>query len=1460
MPMRTLPIKRKSMKKSAIWFMMFVFVLSTVLGGIGASADYAYADSSTETNLVLNPGFEDGKDHWTFAPEGKAGTNVNNPQSGQGHAWTDPSTDPNVKHTITQQVIIPETGLYKLSAFVTNNGAAGGSMSINGHSYPFASYGFVYQQVVLQELEFEKGEEATITFTGGAGSWLNIDSVSFVNTSINQLAEVSLDGQVEASYNLYKRLNPFILPQGTATAPVVTAELSEWAIAQGASISFEQAAALPGTAKINVTINGETTTHRLSFQARSGEPLESIKLSATETVLPLDGETQLSVIGTLPDGTTIDLLQDPNSTVEFQAPPKMFIIAEDGSARAGTYSIGDVQVGVTVTRDGDVYTDAMTVTIKPESARPYVRDYTETLTMKLFLGKTGTIDLNLEEALEAIKKMDNMTRGIPKIVYLVGWQHDGHDSKYPDWNLVNPRLKREQDATALDSLKWLMDEAVKYNTTVSLHINMTDAYEDSPQWNEFKEKDLLRKEANGELIKGGLWVSGQSYRVNLTRAWEAGVLQRNIDDLIEMLPQLQRGGTIHIDAFVTNYVPSEPDPNGYSSPYHQTTFKQDTETQKKIIRYWRDKGIDFTSEYFQLYREDPLYGIQPMAWWADWPSFDAQMKLPASVAVGGRGGNELLGISMHGEDIVMKDKENLPGYLQEFSTTTLVWQYLNKFERISYDSSSNKVTFSDNVTSSIHNGKHIVKQGDMFIADGKDVFVPELWRKNTREIMAFSEKGYSERSWKLPADWSDVSEVHLYEIGMGLPRLVDKSLAVVDGQVTLSLRAGRAVYIVPAVEEPVLDPIQKLAMEITEIAAPEVNAIKLKLPEVPAGYMVRVASTSQPETIDLKGRIIPPANHTDVEIVLELIRIADGVSAHTAPIKVVVPKGTIQTIKDVYSPADAELTGQAKKNADSYFTGGYRLGFVGGTEGNDNRAIFHNVEVPGDGVYEVEVEYATAEPRSFFVSANDEPGIELKVTGSSWQTVQKVKVRIELKAGKNSIQLYNPTGHAPDLGAITIHSIGPHVIADAITEMPVLDKNAKQLVLPVVPAGFTITLKSSDKETIIKPDGSIVLPSADTTVRVILEVRRNYDGAIAETDALPVLVSGKPNGPGTGGGTDPGNGNGNGGENGGNGEGNGSENPNQPGQKQIIIDIPFQLTEEQAQTPGVVSVMRINKDGSKTAVVFSKYDAKKGIVQVRGSKDDEFEVVFMPKKFADLANYSWAEEAIKTLAASGVIKGKTQDRFAPQQAMKRADMAVLLVRMFGLTAELTETDAQFEDVSETAYYYKELAIAKKLGLVQGVSETKFQPEKEVTREQMLVMIERALRQMKLIVPATDGAAGNADSGASGNADSNASSNVDSNANVTGHVDSNGNINVYSTVDSNVAETVDSNVNSHVGLRGFKDAADVSSYATDRIEALVDAGLVKGSNGKLLPKKIANRAETAAMLYRVVELVMNQQVD
>ena len=253
-----------------------------------------------------------------------------------------------------------------------------------------------------------------------------------------------------------------------------------------------------------------------------------------------------------------------------------------------------------------------TVTRAPE--KPYNYDYTKTLVYKIYLaqrvndGKDSRVVINFEDALERIKKIDRLTLGIQKIVYLVGWQYKGHDSKYPAFHEVNEALKRDCDETARDSLLWLMDEAYKYNTVVSFHINVSDAYEDSPLWNEYLEKGFIKLGKDGLPLKGNRWDGMQSYYVSLVNEWAAGYTAKRIDELCELFP-IEKAGTVHIDAFL-----ARPDPG------HGFSMEDEWAARIKVFRYFREKGIDVTSE--ALYYETPnsfarptdhLIGLQPQA-------------------------------------------------------------------------------------------------------------------------------------------------------------------------------------------------------------------------------------------------------------------------------------------------------------------------------------------------------------------------------------------------------------------------------------------------------------------------------------------------------------------------------------------------------------------------------------------------------------------------------------------------------------------------------------------------------------------------------------------------------------------------------------------------------------------------------------------------------------------------------
>jgi hypothetical protein len=472
---------------------------------------------------------------------------------------------------------------------------------------------------------------------------------------------------------------------------------------------------------------------------------------------------------------------------------------------------GVATVEAVVRRDGREFKASTDVVVSP-----FYRDYHQALVLKLFLGMEGEpverlandptfrkgheVFCTFEEALEVIRKTDNLTRGIPKIIYLVGWQKGGHDHGYPAWSEVNPRLKRPHDATALASLRWLIREGRKHNTTVSLHLNMVDAYRHSPLWDEYVAHDCFAKDESGNLLVAGIQVKGDDmYNVVYPKEWAAGLAQRRIDALIKMIPELKAGHTIHIDVFIANRDGGKP-----LSPWHAKpengglTPEKYVETQRQIFHYWRDRGFDVTGEGTGWAHPpgEHFVGLQPMSWWYSWNP----MEVPESLGARGRtdregDGDFRFGSSMHGEEIWKQDKDTLPGFLGMFCRTTLPWYYLGRLDRLKVEAGA--VHYSGGVIARTEDGKKIIRKGPFLLRENDDLFVPALW--NPREIVAYSRQGYTDKSWQVPADWASVKQVTVQNITLQGLAPDKTTVPVIDGALRLTLKADQAVSIVPAV-------------------------------------------------------------------------------------------------------------------------------------------------------------------------------------------------------------------------------------------------------------------------------------------------------------------------------------------------------------------------------------------------------------------------------------------------------------------------------------------------------------------------------------------------------------------------------------------------------------------------------------------------------------------------------------
>lgn len=175
-------------------------------------------------------------------------------------------------------------------------------------------------------------------------------------------------------------------------------------------------------------------------------------------------------------------------------------------------------------------------------------------------------------------------------------------------------------------------------------------------------------------------------------------------------------------------------------------------------------------------------------------------------------------------------------------------------------------------------------------------------------------------------------------------------------------------------------------------------------------------------------------------------------------------------------------------------------------------------------------------------------------------------------------------------------------------------------------------------------------------------------------------------------------------------------------------------------------------------------------------------------RFSDLTGFDWAEDAIYNLFVQGIITGTSRTTYAPGKNITRADFITLIVRAFGFSVNFTDN---FSDVSSSAYYYNAVGIAKALGIATGSGANKFNPTAPITRQDIMVIIQRVAEKAQLSL-------------------------------------------------------------SPVSYPYFTDMNDVSAYAKDAVELLTQAEIITGANDKINPKNYATRAEVAVILDRLLK--------
>ncbi len=175
--------------------------------------------------------------------------------------------------------------------------------------------------------------------------------------------------------------------------------------------------------------------------------------------------------------------------------------------------------------------------------------------------------------------------------------------------------------------------------------------------------------------------------------------------------------------------------------------------------------------------------------------------------------------------------------------------------------------------------------------------------------------------------------------------------------------------------------------------------------------------------------------------------------------------------------------------------------------------------------------------------------------------------------------------------------------------------------------------------------------------------------------------------------------------------------------------------------------------------------------------------------FPDVKDH-WASEAIEFCVSKKLFNGISQSEFAPELSMNRAMFATVLSRMSG--EDISGFASGFSDVPNGTWYSQSVGWGAAAKIISGVDEKTFNPDGEVTREQMALLLYRYA-------------------------------------------------NVYELAEKGRPS---------VSLSTFNDKGKVSDWAYEAMCWAVGNGLISGRDGGVLaPKDGAKRSEVAAIISR-----------
>ncbi len=195
-------------------------------------------------------------------------------------------------------------------------------------------------------------------------------------------------------------------------------------------------------------------------------------------------------------------------------------------------------------------------------------------------------------------------------------------------------------------------------------------------------------------------------------------------------------------------------------------------------------------------------------------------------------------------------------------------------------------------------------------------------------------------------------------------------------------------------------------------------------------------------------------------------------------------------------------------------------------------------------------------------------------------------------------------------------------------------------------------------------------------------------------------------------------------------------------------------------------------------------------IKVKFKKVEEQEENKPTITYTDVPTTSWYNEAITFVTENNLMNGTGNGKFDPEMSITRGMLVTVLYRLSGA---VVSEQSYFGDVANGSYYSNAIAWATKNGIVNGVGNNLFEPDREIKREELATILSRYIANMGVEISMNE-------------------------------------------------EDI-----------SYTDENEISSYAKNAIHEMKKAGLMNGKNeNNFDPVGTATRGETATLLMRFVQ--------